>query len=503
MAIVETINGKYDTDRHELLHTEYRKTREAESSDKTGHVLPTVKEGNTIQDLAVKPAPIENHLTITPDALMEKPTHLLPSDYLMPEVQALADTMASTMKCSEDIVLSTIFAVVSGAIGSKVLIDDGVYHNRANINVCHIAPPGSNKTQPVSRLVKPLEKISTEKMMAYHEELERCKREKDYSASPHPQILFVTNPTPEAINKTLAFNTHGLFVRRDELSGFIDDLCGRYSNGGGGIPDFLSTFTNESISIIRSGEDPLVISSPYLTIVGGMQPRILASVLGKPQLANSGFNYRWLFVAPEIHISTERSHEKMNQKMLDWWEVLIRRFYNLVPINLIFSTDAQKLLDDYYREIALKKVKMEDDYMDETRNKLFIYAEKWAALATLLHGGEMDVFDGDTSMASNLHFPRDRPCENIIPAEATDYAIRCMRVFEEWALKVHQIIESGKPKGVITLAEAVSTLNRYHPILNKKQFAESCGMTREQLYKYLPKTTNNEVTPESAGNPDK
>jgi predicted DNA-binding transcriptional regulator AlpA len=46
-------------------------------------------------------------------------------------------------------------------------------------------------------------------------------------------------------------------------------------------------------------------------------------------------------------------------------------------------------------------------------------------------------------------------------------------------------------------------LNRYHPILNKKQFAESCGMTREQLYKYLPKTTNSEVTPKKSENADK
>ncbi|GAA3005704.1 DUF3987 domain-containing protein [Prevotella corporis] len=495
MAIIETVNGKYDTEKCELLHVEYSKEKKKETTV-VENMNPAIKCEPTILKSGTNIVTQRYQINVRPDALMEKPDHLLPSDYLMPEVHTLADMMASTMKCSEDIVLSTIFAVVSGAVGSKVLIDDGVYHNRANINVCHIAPPGSNKTQPVSKLVKPLEKISSEKMLAYRDELERCKREKDNSETPHPQILFVTNPTPEAINKTLAFNTHGLFVRRDELSGFIDDLCGRYSNGGGGVPDFLSTFTNESISIIRSGEDPLVVSSPYLTVVGGMQPKVLTSVLGKSQLANSGFNYRWLFVAPEIQISTERSHEGMNQELLNWWEVLIRRFHNMAPMNLFFSTEAQKLLDDYYCEIALKKVRMEDDYMDETRNKLFIYAEKWAALATLLHGDEMDVFDGNRSISSNLHFPRDRPCEPIITEDATAYAINCMRVFERWAEKVHQLIEAGQNKAAITLADAVSTLNRYHPILNKKQFAESCGLTREQIYKYLPKTTNNEVTSE-------
>jgi hypothetical protein len=91
-------------------------------------------------------------------------------------------------------------------------------------------------------------------------------------------------------------------------------------------------------------------------------------------------------------------------------------------------------------------VRKEDDYMDETRSKLFIYAEKWAALATLLHGDEMDVFDGNTSTSSNLHFPRDRPCEPVITEDATAYAISCMRVFEGWAEKVHQLIEAGQNK---------------------------------------------------------
>ena len=317
-----------------------------------------------------------NEVAIRPDALMDKPVHELPADYLMAEVSEIADIIAQVMDCSEDIVISTMFAVVSGAVGTKVSVFDGKYTNMLNINVCHVAPPGSNKTQPVSLLVKPLENISLQKHLAYKEEKQRCLELKDTTNMPNPQILYVSNPTPEAINKMLAWNPHGLFARRDELVGFIEDLGGRYSNGSGGIPDFLSIFTNEHISIIRAGDEPLIIPKPYLTVVGGIQPGILPTILGKGQMINSGFNYRWLFVAPEIKVTLERSLTGIDPMVLDYWEQLIVKFHNIAPMTFTFDDEAQLLLNDYFREIRMKKCEGNDVYMDEVRDKLFIYLEK-------------------------------------------------------------------------------------------------------------------------------
>ena len=452
-----------------------------------------------------------NEVAIRPDALMDKPVHELPADCLMTEVGEIADIIAQVMDCSEDIVISTMFAVVSGAVGTKVSVFDGKYTNMLNINVCHVAPPGSNKTQPVSLLVKPLENISLQKHLAYKEEKQRCLELKDTTNMPNPQILYVSNPTPEAINKMLAWNPHGLFARRDELVGFIEDLGGCYSNGSGGIPDFLSIFTNEHISIIRAGDEPLIIPKPYLTVVGGIQPGILPTILGKEQMINSGFNYRWLFVAPEIKVTLERSLTGIDPMVLDYWEQLIVKFHNIAPMTFTFDDEAQLLLNDYFREIRMKKCEGNDVYMDEVRDKLFIYLEKWAAIATLLHGDEIEFFANIPKEEMGDHFVNDTPCKPVITGEAVAYAVRCMHVFEGWAQKVHGMLQAGDAPRQITLGDAVRTLNRFHPITNKSKFAESCGMTREQLYKYLPKTStqsdlsddtinNSGVTPQDAVN---
>lgn len=452
-----------------------------------------------------------NHVEVSADALTDLPAGELPADYLLPEVEHLANTIAYVMDCSRDIVISTMFAVVSGAVGTRVKAFDGKYTNMLNINVCHVAPPGSNKTQPVSLLMKPLENISIRKNTEYREEKKRCQEMKEVSDMPYPQILYVSNPTPEAINKMLAYNPHGLFARRDELVGFIEDLGGRYSNGSGGIPDFLSIFTNEHISIIRAAEEPLIIPKPYLTVVGGIQPGMLPSVIGKEQMINSGFNYRWLFVAPEIRISLERSMVGMDPNQLDYWEQLVVKYHNMKPMTLYFDDAAQQLLSDYFREIRMKKVGGDDVYMDEVRDKLFIYLEKWAALATLLHGDNIEFFGNQPKHLMGDTFADGTPCEPIITAEAVEYAIRCMHVFEDWAEKVRNMLPVQGNKRQISLGEAIRTINSIHPIKNKTKFAESFGISRQMLHRYLPKdetesnnqlSINTEFTHENTGNAD-
>lgn len=497
MALINGVNGVYDT---ELQHYVHDTQPVPSASFPNEEDLPVWARAKA-KDVGEKPrvyyirgdASNSNVVTAS-DALPYKSHAELPMYYLPLGVRRLVDTMATVLDCSEDIVISTMFAVVSGAVGTNIKVLDGKYTNMLNINVCHVAPPGSNKTQPVSLLVRPLEDISKTLNKNYKEEKRRCLEQKDFDNIPTPRILYVTNSTPEAINKMLAYNSHGLFLRRDELTGFIDDLAGRYSRGNGGIPDFLSFFTNESVSIIRAGDDPLVISKPYLTVVGGIQPNILPTVLGKEQLIFSGFNYRWLFVMPEIKISVERTLLAMPQDELKYWNQLIEMFFSIKPATMTFDDGAQMKLNDYFREIRTKKMEGNDIYMDEVRDKLFIYLEKWAALATLLHHGD----DGETDVVG----------QNVITTDAVEYSIQCMHVFECWAEKVRNLLSSQSNKRQITLGEAIKTINKIHPIRNKRQFAESCGITREQLYKYLPRTEkrendSHEVTPGNAGDADK
>jgi hypothetical protein len=510
MTIINTINGKYDTEKGCLTHEEYRKPMvkvkdagkgSAESSLEVETVpQPAGTESKTdvaesaLQSEAIPVADSGSSVVkqqvpsihIHADGLTSKPEHQLPTDYLMPEIREVADTLAKVMNCSEDIVISTMFAVVSGAVGSKVSVTDGIYTNRLNINVCHVAPPGSNKTQPVSVLSEPLQLISEELYMQYKRDKKACEDNKDFENMPKPQILYATNPTPEALNKYLAYNPRGIFARRDELSGFIDDLMGRY-NTGGGVPDFLSTFTNESISILRSQDEPLVVKHPYLTVIGGIQPGIVADAFGNSKLIKSGFNYRWLFCNPKIKISLERPQDPLPTAAIDYWEMLIRRYFNMSPMKLTLDKDALHQLNVYYRKVAQKTMDGDSDYANEVRSKLLIYIEKWAALSTLMHGENIDYFYGMPKEKMGCWFTGGVPCRPVVTGEAMEYSIRCMDVFEEWAMQVYTMSQEKNANKGITLAQAICKIDQVHPITDKRKFAESCNMSREFVYKCLNK----------------
>lgn len=469
-TIINCINGKFDTEKGEYTHEEYRSTPPQEEKPQA-------------------PA-----LNIRADALAEKPVHELPYDFIHPELQNLADMMASVMHCLEDIVISTMFAVVSGAVGNNVQLSDGVYKNRVNINVCHVADAGSNKSAPVNLLIKPLEMISNGMMENYRMAKEHYLKDKEKSERemPRPQVLNITNPTPEGIFRHLVYNQHGLFARRDELAGFIGDLKGRYSNGDGGVDDFLSIFTNQGMTILRATEDPMEIKSPFLTVVGGIQPGIVAQTLGSQQFMNNGFNSRWLFVMPEPESYLHRSKEQINEEMLNWWTVLNYRFHNMAYMEMTFNDDAQKVLDDYFYAVNLKASKRENEYLDGVRRKFLIYVQKLAGIAQLMHGEDWDFFEGGLSKLDNYRFVDNMPCKPVVTGSAVDYAVRCLNAFEKWAEQVQQLLMAGQGKPQMTFGDAIRTINKFHPILNKKQFAESCGMKREQLYKYLPKGKDEE-----------
>ena len=71
-------------------------------------------------------------------------------------------------------------------------------------------------------------------------------------------------------------------IYRDEIKGMIDDFD-RY-NRSGIISNMLSIWDSTSFCIDRKTEDPVFIREPFLDILGGIQPGLLKSTFGNPQL---------------------------------------------------------------------------------------------------------------------------------------------------------------------------------------------------------------------------
>lgn len=140
----------------------------------------------------------------------------------------------------------------------------------------------------------------------YERELQTWKRGKDVCDPPEkpepPQAerILVSDTTVEALAPILLANPRGVLLARDELAGWISSFD-RYS-GGKGAADaahWLSMHVGESLTVDRKTGHSRTIFVPRaaVSIAGGIQPRILARVLGQ-QHRESGLAARILLAAP-------------------------------------------------------------------------------------------------------------------------------------------------------------------------------------------------------------
>ena len=236
-----------------------------------------------------------------------------------------------SLKFPHDYTGTAILTAISCAVGTtvKVKVKEGWYEY-GSIYCCLVGNAGANKTHPVNHAfipIRELDKARHEIYVRLHKEYvdysklnEKQKKEVAKVQEPILEKSLLTNFTPEILTKRLYDNPRGLTVLSDELASFIDGM-NNYSKTDQ-LSTYLSFWSNQQTSIDRIGSPiPLLINLPYLSIIGGIQPRML-SKLFPIQKQNNGFYQRFLFAFPEATfkepISEEESSLELQKKYIDF-----------------------------------------------------------------------------------------------------------------------------------------------------------------------------------------
>ena len=94
----------------------------------------------------------------------------LPFESLRVEIQDIIKNFADVYQCDTDIIVSSIYAIVSIAVNKSIKLFDGKYTNYPSMWICHVAPSGSNKSAPVKMLFKPINELNEDAEVAEDEE---------------------------------------------------------------------------------------------------------------------------------------------------------------------------------------------------------------------------------------------------------------------------------------------------------------------------------------------
>jgi hypothetical protein len=394
----------------------------------------------------------------------------LHKDYSLPiwglprYAQDIINDVSEVRQCPRDFATIAVMAAASAAVGKRIQVTDK-YDNSLMIWAVIIAPSGSAKSQPLNDIFAPLEAIDARNYRDYRTKLKAWKDAGSDGDKPTYKQLLISDTTPEARNKVLADNSNGVTLYRDEIAGMIEDV-GRY-NHSGEVAQMLSIFDAKNIVINRKGDEPQLIEKPFLNVIGTIQPDILATTFGRPQLVNNGFVQRFLFVFPDNVEFASYADNKLNDTLHELWSNVILQLNELPSGAMTISKEAKEVYIEFFDKIQAQIAAAENGYQQAALAKLQIQVIRWAGITQL------------------FHVPLDGTLE--ITPDAMRYAVECMRYFEHTAEKVGELIAGGQPAHKATKGEIVRGLLDYYPATNKAQFAQAIGVSRQAINEFLKK----------------
>ena len=232
-----------------------------------------------------------------------------PVDAFPDKIQAIIHDVVTNLKAVPDFFGSALLFSSSIAIGNRfrIRIKEKQLQSAA-LFIALVGKPNTGKSLPFKIALEPFEKFEEDLEIQYKEAYrayeQACKEydllskeEKANLPKPVEPVYrqhLVGDITFEALAKALADNPEGLGLFSDELNKWFKDLS-RYHKEGGVTP-YLEIYDNTLIKVNRIGRGCFSVRCPFLSIGGGIQPRVLKK-FGESNDEN-GFVERMLFAFP-------------------------------------------------------------------------------------------------------------------------------------------------------------------------------------------------------------
>ena len=395
-------------------------------------------------------------------------------DWFSEPVKEYIRTVSESYGCPQEYVVVNTLFTAGIAAGKKAQLVTNPYTNYPCDFFCMVGKPSRNKTGPLKEVTRPLREQDKANFAKYSEEKavydQRKHEDKNYSGElPVFHQRIVSDSSPESRNALLAQGDM-IGIIADELKSFIDSF-GRYSKGGNGfgaeLSQVLSIWSNVSFAINRKSEETKLIDDPAMCINGGIQPELLGKTFGTDTLMDSGFTQRFLFVYPDKVPFIKRCDRKfMTPEMRESWTGIIGRLFDMQPLTLQLSHEANRLYSNY-ADINDMRADAEDDcYIGGMIQKMNIHTLRLAIMAHLL---------------SN-HWN-----EPVITAEGMEHAIRMADYFTRIHIeRIYPLLRgSAATQRPMTNGDLLRAVNRQFTIKSQNALAEALGVSQQYVNKIL------------------
>ena len=328
---------------------------------------------------------------------------------------------ARAIGCDASYIALPILSVVAAAIGNtrRLQLKNG-WEAPAILWTAIIGESGSSKSPAFQLALSAIKARQQKSLQIYEEAVQKYKSEmvfydrdmanwnkgKQLSEPPpeQPELpraerFCVNDTTVEALAPILQANQRGLLLARDELAGWLGSFD-KYSSGKGDASQWLSMHNGEGFIVDRKTGPQQTIHVPeaYVSITGGIQPRILSRALGTEH-RESGLAARILLAFPprrekrwtddEIDPDLKDSIARLQDCLLKL-EPHVDDHGNSSPVVAKLTREAKGLWETYYNEHAAEQVELSGD-LSAAWSKLEEYA---ARISLVVHYVRKTAEDG-------------------------------------------------------------------------------------------------------------
>jgi hypothetical protein len=274
-----------------------------------------------------------------PKEIVEKiETKEFPLDIFPREIQLYILESKTKLMLNEDFMASSFLWMISVIIGNSLKIEAKKgWVESCTLFLSLVGQAGLGKTPSINNIIFPLKKINKKRIEDYFQKFEEYQdyillSKKDQKNTipidkPKRKQLLASDTTIEALISLHNESKNAIGVFKDELDGWFKDM-NKYREGSD-KQQWLSIWSNESIIVNRLSRDDLYISSPFIPVLGGIQPEILDSHFTNENIS-SGFIDRFLFSYPSNLKAEQFNNDELPEKLTEWYENTILKMNDTI-----------------------------------------------------------------------------------------------------------------------------------------------------------------------------
>jgi hypothetical protein len=423
--------------------------------------------------------------------------HSFPLEIYPQSIQNYILECHNTLNGVIDFMGSAFLWCISLIIGNclKIQIKNG-WVETSVVWISLVGGAGIGKTPSVKHMTWALKKVSGNEEKRYNKAVEAYeafmsldKKEKKTAVEvkkPKKTQFIASSFTLEAIIELVEENQNGVGIFSDELASFYKDM-NKYRQGSD-KEFWLSSWSNESVSVNRKTTKNMYIESPIMPIIGGIQPNILTEYI-TGQNKDNGFVDRMLISAPECKIEKYVDKE-MDLNITSWYSDYIVGFYNQMKKLLKYDNDGEieshiaRFSEDakiewirIFNEITdIQNSDNESEYDKSMFPKQKAYIARFALLINTLAW-----YNNQTS--NNLLVISK---QSILAAEKLyNYFVAMAKKNKFETSHFDEMKEVVKKSGKITAKDKFYELYKANPNLNKSKTAELLNVSRVTINTWI------------------